>query len=230
MSRIVIFSLIACLPLQLSATEPDEPLVKLEGKILDAATMEPIDAKVVFNRLPAASVTGIRMFNDEEGDYHLLLQKHNAYRIEVSAEEYQAMEVVINTDGEEVIDNDFLLYRIPQKGETFSFSDKIFFEQNRHIITDETLPVIQMLGEIMKDHPDMRIRLEGHTDKGRRKSLYRLSEERVEEVKAYLVDVMGISKKRIKTKGYGGSRPLSHENTPEGRRLNRRVEVRVLSR
>ncbi|MFP4088869.1 MAG: OmpA family protein [Cyclobacteriaceae bacterium] len=225
-----LFTLIICYPFQQSlANQPEEPLVKLEGKILDATTLEPIDAKLVYNRLPSGGVTGIRMFNDQEGDYHLLLQKHNAYRIEVSAEEYQAMEIVINTSSEDAIANDFLLYKIPAKGDVFSFSNRIIFEQDKHIIKEETIPAIRMLGEIMIDHPNMVIRLEGHTDVGKMKYLLRLSEERVEEVKHYLVNAMGIEPKRIKTKGYGGSRPISHERTPEARMLNRRVEIRVVS-
>jgi len=80
----------------------------------------------------------------------------------------------------------------------------------------------------MNDEKGMVIQLEGHTDYlGDAKQNMRLSEERVVAVRDYLVD-KGISKTRIKTKAFGGTQPLSRDNTPEAHRLNRRVELRVL--
>jgi OOP family OmpA-OmpF porin len=75
----------------------------------------------------------------------------------------------------------------------------------------------------------MIIQLEGHTDRqgGRRANLV-LSENRVLEIKSRLVSA-GINQKRIKTVAFGDRKPLSTENTEESRKLNRRVEVRILS-
>jgi outer membrane protein OmpA-like peptidoglycan-associated protein len=50
----------------------------------------------------------------------------------------------------------------------------------------------------------------------------------VDEVKKYLVG-KGVKKDRVKTKAFGGTKPLSHDKTPEARNLNRRVEIRILS-
>jgi outer membrane protein OmpA-like peptidoglycan-associated protein len=81
----------------------------------------------------------------------------------------------------------------------------------------------------MKDNPKMVIQLEGHTDyRGGAKENLELSKERVEAVKSYLVQ-KGINKARIKTKAFGGTMPLSRDDTPEAHRLNRRVELRILS-
>lgn len=74
----------------------------------------------------------------------------------------------------------------------------------------------------------MVIQLEGHTDYlGPAKQNLELSEKRVLAVKDYLVS-KGINKARIKTKAFGGTKPLSKEDTPEAHAANRRVEVRVL--
>ena len=54
-----------------------------------------------------------------------------------------------------------------------------------------------------------------------------LSQERVDAVKNYLVE-KGINARRIKTKAFGGTRPLIKEETLEASELNRRVEVRIL--
>jgi outer membrane protein OmpA-like peptidoglycan-associated protein len=62
---------------------------------------------------------------------------------------------------------------------------------------------------------------------GDAKQNMKLSEQRVEAVKDYLVDKK-IHKNRIKTKAFGGTMPLSEDNTPQAHSLNRRVEVRIL--
>jgi outer membrane protein OmpA-like peptidoglycan-associated protein len=82
---------------------------------------------------------------------------------------------------------------------------------------------------LLKQYPDMVIQLEGHTDRqGGRSANMELSEDRVLEIKNYLVNT-GINPKRIKTAAFGDTRPISTENTEESRQLNRRVEVRIIS-
>jgi outer membrane protein OmpA-like peptidoglycan-associated protein len=54
----------------------------------------------------------------------------------------------------------------------------------------------------------------------------KLSLERVENVKAYLVS-KGVDEKRIETKGWGGSRPLANNFVEETRKNNRRVEFTI---
>lgn len=74
----------------------------------------------------------------------------------------------------------------------------------------------------------MVIQLEGHTDYlGDPAKNLKLSQQRVDAVKGYLVS-KGVNKNRIKTKAFGGTMPLSRDNTPEAHRMNRRVELRIL--
>jgi outer membrane protein OmpA-like peptidoglycan-associated protein len=81
---------------------------------------------------------------------------------------------------------------------------------------------------MLKNNPKMVIQLEGHTDYiGNAKLNLKLSEDRVNAIKHYLT-THGSEPSKIKTKAYGGTVPLSRENTEEARSLNRRVEVRIL--
>ena len=74
----------------------------------------------------------------------------------------------------------------------------------------------------------MVIQLEGHTDFiGSAKLNQQLSQERVDAVKNYLT-THGSEVTRIRTKAFGGTKPISRETTEEARSLNRRVEVRIL--
>ena len=80
----------------------------------------------------------------------------------------------------------------------------------------------------LNEYPNMVIQLEGHTDpQGNPQLNMQLSQDRVDAVKAYLVN-KGIGSARLQTQAYGGTKPLSTEDNPEAHRLNRRVEVRIL--
>jgi outer membrane protein OmpA-like peptidoglycan-associated protein len=74
----------------------------------------------------------------------------------------------------------------------------------------------------------MIIQLEGHTDfRGDPKENMKLSQERVDAVKTYLIS-KGVNKTKVKTKAFGGTQPISRENTEEAHTINRRVEARIL--
>ncbi len=80
----------------------------------------------------------------------------------------------------------------------------------------------------MKNNPKVEIELNGHTDnRGDAKKNIILSQQRVERIKSYLVS-KGISSKRIKGKGFGGTRPIATNDSEEARKLNRRVEFVIL--
>ena len=76
----------------------------------------------------------------------------------------------------------------------------------------------------------MKISLGGHTDNvGLHTVNLRLSGERVRTVQNYLV-ANGISRTRIQTRAYGGKYPIASNAEEETRKLNRRVEVTILSK
>jgi outer membrane protein OmpA-like peptidoglycan-associated protein len=82
----------------------------------------------------------------------------------------------------------------------------------------------------MKEHPAVRIRLEGHTDnQGDANLNAELSENRAKEVKKYLVG-QGIDDNRIEWIGYGGKRPMNTNTTEYLRQKNRRVEAVIIGK
>lgn len=93
---------------------------------------------------------------------------------------------------------------------------------------EEATRQIDELIQLMKNNPGMAIRLEGHTDnRGDEKLLQRLSEERVKTVREYMLS-KGIDDNRIEYVGYGGTKPLSDNESPEGVDINRRVEFVII--
>jgi outer membrane protein OmpA-like peptidoglycan-associated protein len=86
--------------------------------------------------------------------------------------------------------------------------------------------VLQEIAETMKQHADLAILIEGHTDNvGAPAANLALSEARAGAVKAALVTDFGIVADRITTKEFGDTQPAAPNATPEGRAQNRRVEV-----
>jgi outer membrane protein OmpA-like peptidoglycan-associated protein len=75
----------------------------------------------------------------------------------------------------------------------------------------------------LRQHPNTRVHIEGHTDSDGSKSYnQQLSENRAKNVAFYLMD-NGITRDRIKTYGYGEERPIASNATREGKQENRRV-------
>ncbi|MEQ9443448.1 MAG: OmpA family protein [Cyclobacteriaceae bacterium] len=209
----------------MSYAQPKD-VVYLNGKILDADSKEPVEAKLKYQLLPISNVMGIRFFDNQDGHYHIYLQQHREYTLQVTAENYQPLQLTLQTDDPGELPKNLLLRRLPQKGDYLHLSDTIWFDRDLSTIRPETHSTIQELKDLLDHYPKMVIQLEGHTDRGGQ-SLLELSEERAENVKDYLVG-LGIRKKRIKTKAYGNSHLMSREDSIEGRQKNRRVEIKVL--
>ena len=212
---------------QFSVAGPDPQMVAMTGTIMDADSRLPLEAQVKYQLLPVGHTTGIRNFANQDGSYQLPLQPHRQYQLEITASNYQVLRIVVQTDSQAQLPKDLLLHRIPQPGELVFLSQPFLFERGKTVPAAESQGVIDELKGILRAHPTMKIRLEGHTDRGNAKELMRLSGERAEAIKDRLVE-LGIHKKRIKTKAFGNTQLLSREDSFEARQKNRRVEVRVL--
>jgi len=111
---------------------------------------------------------------------------------------------------------------------SLSLAVDVHFQRGSAALLETEMPDLQHLLTLLRSHPSLRIRLEGHTDFGGSKyKLLRLSEERAKAVRAFLVKE-GIQENRVVTQGFGGTRPLDTSQDPAARQQNRRVEVRFL--
>jgi OmpA-OmpF porin, OOP family len=101
----------------------------------------------------------------------------------------------------------------------------INFETGKSDIKPESQPIIDQLSEMLKQNPTLKVSIEGHTDNvGGDKTNQTLSESRAKSVMNALVS-KGIEVGRLKSKGWGQSKPIADNNTEEGRAKNRRVEI-----
>ena len=100
----------------------------------------------------------------------------------------------------------------------------INFDVNKSTIKPESMSFIMQLAQFLKANPTVKLEIDGHTDSdGEPSANIKLSQERADEVKKQLVSA-GINDNRLTTKGFGASKPLQPNTTPEGKANNRRVE------
>jgi outer membrane protein OmpA-like peptidoglycan-associated protein len=100
----------------------------------------------------------------------------------------------------------------------------INFDVDKATIKPESMGTLNMIVKVLNDNPDLKFEIDGHTDNtGDAAHNLTLSQERAASVAAQL-ESMGINASRLSTKGYGDTRPLVGNDTPEGRANNRRVE------
>ncbi len=101
------------------------------------------------------------------------------------------------------------------------------FRPSNDIIEDTSYQYLDEVVEIMNEHPEYYMLVEGNTDnQGAEGPLMNLSVKRAEKVVEYLVE-KGISKDRLKAVGHGGNNPIASNQHPEGRKQNERVEFTV---
>jgi len=102
------------------------------------------------------------------------------------------------------------------------------FATSQAVIKPQAYPALEEVVSILTENPQLKIEIEGHTDnKGPAKLNQRLSEERAQAVLDYLTK-HGIASDRLTAVGYGFSKPIASNDTPEGRARNRRVELKPL--
>ncbi len=103
-------------------------------------------------------------------------------------------------------------------------SNGIRFDVGKATLRPESMGVINEIYGMLSEHNDVKVSIEGHTDSdGDADMNQKLSEDRAETVMKQLVS-MGISSDRLTSKGFGESKPINTNATPEGKAENRRVE------
>lgn len=213
------------------AQTPDS-LISAEGKIINAATREPVSARITYQSLPYGNKVGV--INNSA--YSFPMFDGEKYSITVEAPGFAPAKYMLDpseANGENKVVKDIELSNGTAKPNTHVVGhvmrlDNLIFEVGNSKIDPGSYSELDLLVNVLNENPSMVIQLEGHTDYvGIASDNLRLSQRRVQSVRDYLIK-KGISRNRLKTKAFGGAQPLSRDNTPEAHRLNRRVEVRIL--
>jgi outer membrane protein OmpA-like peptidoglycan-associated protein len=102
----------------------------------------------------------------------------------------------------------------------------ILFDTGSDRIRPASTPTLKEIGQMLTEHADLKLLIEGHTDNvGDATANQVLSEKRAAAVKAHLVSAFNVDAARLEAKGFGPAKPAGSNDTPEGRQQNRRVEL-----
>ena len=125
--------------------------------------------------------------------------------------------ISINAGGKELYDALVADGRVSTQG--------ILFDTGSDVIKPHSTPTLEEITDMLKEHADLKLTIEGHTDNvGDAAGNQALSEKRAAAVKAYLVG-KGIDASRLESKGFGATKPKAGNDSAEGRQTNRRVEL-----
>jgi outer membrane protein OmpA-like peptidoglycan-associated protein len=208
-----------------------DTLIVAEGRIVNAATKEPVEARIQYQSLPY----GNRIGTLNNSIYSFPMFDNERYAIVVEADGYLPAKYMLdpaeaNDSGRVVMNIELTAgnHSAHTAGQVLRLNNLIF-QMSKSKISPESYGELEVVLKMMKDNNKMVIQLEGHTDYlGNSRDNMKLSKDRVDAVKKFLTS-RGIPSARIKTKAFGGSMPISRDETPEGHSLNRRVELRILS-
>ncbi len=218
-----------------SRAQENNSYVQASGKIINHATQEPVVARISYRSEPYGNIVGV--MNGIE--YAFPLFGNAKFTVTAEAPGFTPSKHLLDpataTDRKVVQDIELgkplataaIEPPAHQVGKVIRL-EALIFHQRSAVISPESYPELNTIAEMLHTNPKIVIQLEGHTDtRGDAKLNLKLSEQRVDAVRDYLIR-KGVNKNRVKLKAFGGSMPLSREDTEEAHKLNRRVEARII--
>lgn len=220
---------------QVSRAQETDSLIFAQGKITSSVTKEVVIAKISYRSEPNGNIMG----SLSGSSFNFPLFDGQRFSITIEAPGFAPSKFLLDPataiDRKVIKDVELGLLgsvaknsEIPHSAGKILTLENLIFNVGTATITRESYPELDQVINMLKSNPKMVIQLEGHTDiKGDPRLNLKLSQERVDAVKNYLVS-KGAAKSRIKTKAFGDAHPISRENTEAAAKLNRRVELRIL--
>lgn len=211
-------------------TEPAAPaLITVRGTVIDAKTQKPISAKITYIVPSENNGLDSMQLSASSGKFKITLDAGNKYAYVASAKGYfpvsGAFDLTQAKGGQEV--NSEIVLNSVAVGEAITLNN-IYFDTGKFDLLSASSAELDRLTELMRDNPNMEIRVEGHTDNlGDFDKNVELSQNRASAVKKYLIG-KGIDSARIEAKGLGSTRPVTKGTSESERRRNRRVEFVVI--
>jgi OOP family OmpA-OmpF porin len=115
-----------------------------------------------------------------------------------------------------------------EENRTSLILEGVNFANGKSLLTGESEAILDNVAASLAVHDSIRVAVDGHTSiTGTRALNVRLSHDRADAVKAYLVG-RGIAESRLLTRGFGPDRPIASNTTSEGQAKNRRTELSKL--
>ena len=121
-------------------------------------------------------------------------------------------------------------FRQTPRGATLSLQEEVLFATDSATLRPGAVDRLAALADYLRNERGVRVAIEGHTDaRGTDAYNHDLSERRAMAVRDAM-DQLGVTRARFSVAGFGESRPVASNATPQGLRQNRRVEITLLGR
>ncbi len=208
-----------------------KPVVLVFGKVRNAKTKDPIEARVVYEILPDGKEAGLANSNPQSGDYKITLQSGLKFGFRAEAKGFISVNDFLDlTDIKEYTEIERNLELVPiETGEIVRLNN-IFFDYDKSTLKEESFPELNRVVKFLNENPSIEIEISGHTDaRGSDEYNLKLSHDRSRSVVEYIIS-QGITANRLTYRGYGETVPLATNDTEEGMELNRRVEFKILKK
>ena len=209
-----------------------QPVTYVKATIRNKKTKEPIAASIELVNLNSGNEKSQIQKADENGEAMLALPLRRNYAFNVSEDGYLFYSESMLLANENKISEPIVLNIDLEPIEVGAQMElyNIYYETDSFRILSQSEPELNKLVEFMTQNPDLRVEIQGHTDStGNPESNMELSKRRAKSVVDYLVE-HNISVSRLEFGGYGDTRPIATNETPEGRRQNRRTTIKIIAK
>ncbi len=220
---------------ELPAFARPQPVTYAKAKVTNAATGYPLIAKVEFTDLKTGKIF-VSASTRSDGSFLVCLPAGKDYALNVSKEKFLFFSDNFNLVESATLDKPFLLNielqpilpaeALAKEGKPIVLRN-VFFETGSAELRPESMSELDRLAQLLTESPTLKIQIHGHTDDvGEADFNQTLSESRAKSVQDYLL-AKNIASERLRFKGFGESKPLESNDTPESRARNRRTEFVV---
>ena len=203
----------------------------VKGVVTDAFSGKPIKATLELVDNETGEVVKVVDSYASTGAYTVPLPPGKDYALTAGAPDYFFYSenfVIADTSTHEVIRKDIQLQ--PMGVGAKIVLNNVFFDTGKAKLKPESFPELNRLASLMIKYKNIRVEISGHTDsQGSENSNQKLSQRRAQSVVDYLI-TRGVNLAQIVALGYGESQPRADNSTRAGRRLNRRVEAKILEK
>lgn len=216
-----------------------EAVTYVHATVVEKGTMKPLQVAVSIRDVEQENAMSLTFSTDNEGEFLTTLPVGQNYALNVQKPGYLFYSDYFALAEENAFNGEpFELYielvPVPEsvgvelEAEQPIVLKNVFFASGSATLKPSSVPELQLLYQILIENAQLRIELRGHTDNvGSDQDNQTLSENRAKAVYQYLID-RGIEANRLQYQGFGESQPVDSNDSPEGRRNNRRTEFVIL--
>ncbi len=201
----------------------------VKGRVSDKKTTKGIASSVELIDL-SSKQTITKVQTDESGNYFITLPVGKDYAFNVNRKGYLFYSdnfFMANRSPDSVYQKDITL--LPIEANASVVLKNIFFDVGKYELKAESQVELEKLIQLLAENPTLKIEISGYTDNaGKPADNLMLSNNRAKAVVTFLAS-KAIPVQRLTAKGYGETNPMADNKTEEGKALNRRTEMKVVS-